>query len=105
MRDLVDGHNVEDHDWIFNSMANTDIFCPNRGGGKLYVLSNYNKPIEHEHEITMKRILYLIDKGVFKGWMTNASSEMDMRSTALHEFLRIYDDSLNINLGAHFSLW
>ena len=105
MRKLIDGHNIEDRDWIFNLMAGSDLFCLKRIGGKLYVLPYYNKPMEHQCEITMKRILYLLDKGVFKGWLTNASSEMDMRSTALRECLRIYDHSLNVNLGAHFSLW
>ena len=65
-------------------MAGNDLFCPKRIGGKLYVLPDYNNPMEHQCEITMKRILYLLDKGVFKRWLTNASSEMDMRSTALN---------------------
>jgi len=105
MRELIDGPNVEDRDWLFNLMANSDLFCPKRRGGQLYVLPDYNKPMEYQREMTMKRILYLLDKGVFKGWMTESSLEIDVRSSTLHECLGLYDHSLGIKLGVHFNLW
>lgn len=105
MRELIDGHNIEDRDWIFNLMATSDLFCPKRRGGQIYVLPDYNKPMEHQREMTMKRILYLLDKGVFKGWLTKSSLEMEARSSTLHECLGLYDHSLGVKLGVHYNLW
>lgn len=56
-------------------------------------------------EITMRRIEYLRDCGVFKGWLTGEGEEAEMRKMALNEVLAIYDHSLAIKLGAHFILW
>eukprot|EP01018_Ginkgo_biloba_P000656 Gb_13273 [translate_table: standard] len=105
MRELMDGHNVEDRDEIFNFMANTDFFRPRKRGGQSYVIPDYNKPMKHQREMTMKRILCLLEKGVFKGWLTETSSEHEMKKTAVFECLGIYDHSLGIKLGVHFHLW
>ncbi|GLJ54621.1 hypothetical protein SUGI_1173440 [Cryptomeria japonica] len=67
MRELMHGHNVEDRDWIFNLTANSDLFVAKKKSGKVYAIPDYNKPMEHQREMTMKRIDYLLEKGVFKG--------------------------------------
>lgn len=106
MRELMHGHNVEDRDWIFSLMANSDLFVTKKKAGKLYAIPDYNKPMEHQREMTMKRISYLLERGVFKGWLTNTSSEHETRrQTAINECLGIYDHSLGIKLGVHFHLW
>lgn len=53
----------------------------------------------------MKRIEYLLGKGVFRGWLTGDSVEQELRKLALHEVIGIYDHSLGIKLGVHFFLW
>ncbi|GLJ54620.1 hypothetical protein SUGI_1173430 [Cryptomeria japonica] len=106
MRELMHGHNVEDRDWIFNLTANSDLFVAKKKSKKVYAIPDYNKPMEHQREMTMKRIDYLLEKGVFKGWLTNTSSERETRrQTAVNECLGIYDHSLGIKLGVHFHLW
>lgn len=53
----------------------------------------------------MKRIEYLLDNGVFKGWLTDNGIEAVWRKFALFEAIGIYDHSLAIKLGVHFHLW
>ncbi|GLJ37853.1 hypothetical protein SUGI_0770070 [Cryptomeria japonica] len=106
MRKLMHGHNVEDREWIFNLMANSDLFITNKKAGKVYAIPDYDKPMEHQCEMTMKRIRYLLEKGVFKGWVTNTSSEHETRRhAAILECLGIYDHSLFMILNVQFYVW
>lgn len=105
MRKLMDGHNLEDRDWLFNLMIQSELFNPKLRGGKVFVVPDYNQSMEQQREITMKRIQYLLDHGVFKGWLTGKGFESEMRKLALLEVIEIFDHSLAIKIGVHFFLW
>lgn len=53
----------------------------------------------------MKRIGYLLDRGVFRGWLTDRGLEAEKRKFAFFEVIGIYDHSLAVKLGVHFFLW
>ncbi|KAA8528140.1 hypothetical protein F0562_035609 [Nyssa sinensis] len=56
MHKLMDGHNVEDQDWLFGVMMQSKLFCPRKRGRRVFVFSNYNQSMEQQREMTMKRI-------------------------------------------------
>ena len=66
---------------------------------------DYNQSKEQQREMTMKRIQYLLDCGVFQGWLTDSGPEAEMRKFALHEVIGMYDHSLAVKLGVHYFLW
>ncbi|XP_073140081.1 acyl-coenzyme A oxidase 3, peroxisomal-like [Henckelia pumila] len=105
MRKLMDGHNSDDRDWLFNLMVQSNLFNPTLRGGKVFVVPDYNQTMEQQREITMKRIEYLLDHGVFEGWLTGKGFEAEMRKFALLEVIEIFDHSLAIKIGVHFFLW
>ncbi|KAL8031580.1 hypothetical protein ABFX02_13G035200 [Erythranthe guttata] len=105
MRKLMDGHNLVDRDWVFNLMIQSKLFNPHTRGGKAFVVPDYNQSMEQQREITMKRIQYLLDHGVFDGWLTGRGFESEMRKLALLEVIEIFDHSLAIKIGVHFFLW
>ncbi|CAA0836960.1 Acyl-coenzyme A oxidase 3- peroxisomal [Striga hermonthica] len=105
MRKLMDGHNLEDRDWLFNLMVQSKLFNPKLRGGKVFVVPDYNQSMEQQREITMKRIQYLLDNGVFRGWLTGKGFEAEMRKLALLEVIEVFDHSLAIKIGVHFFLW
>ncbi|XAR49572.1 Acyl-CoA oxidase [Bertholletia excelsa] len=79
MRKLMDGHNLEDRDWLFGSMRENDLFCRKDRGGRVFVSPDYNQPMEQQREMTMRRIKYLVERGVFEGWLTCRGPEAEMR--------------------------
>ncbi|XP_065875944.1 acyl-coenzyme A oxidase 3, peroxisomal-like [Euphorbia lathyris] len=105
MRKLIDMHNIEDRDWVFGLMRQSNLFNPQEKGGRVFVLPDYNQSMEQQREITMKRIAYLLDKGVFEEWLTGTGVESEMRKFALHETIGIYDYSLAVKTAVHFFLW
>ncbi|KAJ0244946.1 Acyl-CoA oxidase/dehydrogenase [Hirschfeldia incana] len=106
MRKLLDGHNLEDRDWLYGIIIESNLFNRKvRGGGKVFVSPAYNETMEQQREISMKRILYLLEKGVFKGWLTETGPEAELKKFALYEVCGMYDYSLNAKLGVHFLLW
>ncbi|KAL0723844.1 hypothetical protein Bca4012_038443 [Brassica carinata] len=106
MRKLLDGHNLEDRDWLYGIMVQSNLFNrKERGGGKVFVSPDYNETMKQQREISMKRILYLLEKGVFKGWLTETSPEAELKKFALYEVCGMYDYSLSAKLGVHFLLW
>lgn len=105
MRKLMDAHNLEDRDWLFNLIVQSNLFNPKLRGEKLFVVPDYNQSMEQQREITMKRIQYLLDHGVFDGWLTGEGFEVEMRKLALLEVIEIFDHSLAIKIGVHFFLW
>lgn len=106
MRRLMDGHDLEARDWLFRLMEESLLFCPRRRGGeKVFVAPDYNQTKEQQQEATMRRIEYLLDRGVFEGWLTGRGPEAEMRKFAFFECVGIYDHSLAIKLGVHFFLW
>ncbi|OAY35337.1 acyl-coenzyme A oxidase 3, peroxisomal isoform X2 [Manihot esculenta] len=105
MRKLLDMHNIEDRDWLFGLMRQSKVFNPQEKGGRVYVSPDYNQSMEQQREMTMKRIAYLLERGVFDGWLTGKGLESEMKKFALFEVLGIFDHSLAIKLGVHFFLW
>lgn len=81
------------------------MFNPQEKGGRVYVSPDYNQSMEQQREMTMKRIAYLLERGVFDGWLTGKGLESEMKKFALFEVLGIFDHSLAIKLGVHFFLW
>ena len=107
LRALLDGHHLRDRDWVFGAMEESPLFCPRRAGagGKVFVSPDYNEGKEGQREATMRRIGYLTRRGVFRGWLTEAGPEAELRKLAMLECLGVYDHSLAIKIGVHFFLW
>ncbi|XVF02074.1 hypothetical protein REPUB_Repub04eG0144800 [Reevesia pubescens] len=105
MRKLIDGHHVEERDWLFGLIMQSNFFNPRVRGGKVFVSPDYNQSMEQQREITRKRIEYLLERGVFKGWLTEKEEEVEMRKFACFEVLGMFDHSITIKLGVHFFLW
>lgn len=105
MRKLLDGHNLEDRDWLFSLMMQSKLFNPRKVGEKMFVSQGYNQTMEQQREMNMKRIAYLLERGVFEGWLTGKGIEAELRKLALLEVTGIFDHSLSIKLGVHFFLW
>ncbi|GAB4859615.1 Acyl-coenzyme A oxidase 3, peroxisomal [Ancistrocladus abbreviatus] len=105
MRSLLDGHNVEDRDWLFNLFLQSNLFNPRKIGHRIFVSPDYNQSMEQQREMTMKRIEYMLDRGVYKGWLTGKGAESELRKLALLEVISIFDHSLAIKLGVHLFLW
>ncbi|XWS39386.1 hypothetical protein CRYUN_Cryun18bG0049300 [Craigia yunnanensis] len=105
MRKLIDGHHVEERDWLFGLMRQSKVFNPKVRGGRVFVSPDYNQSMEQQREMTLKRIEYLPERGVFKGWLTEKGEEVEWRKFACFEVLSIFDHSLATTLGVHFFLW
>ncbi|KAJ7948386.1 Acyl-coenzyme A oxidase [Quillaja saponaria] len=105
MRKLMEGHNVDDRDWLFGLMIQSNLFNPKKLGGRVFISPDYNQSMEQQREMTMKRIGYLLDRGAFEGWLTGKGAEAELRKFALQEAIGLYDHSLAVKLGVHFFLW
>ncbi|GFS45633.1 acyl-CoA oxidase 3 [Actinidia rufa] len=105
MRRLMDGHHVADRDWLFGLMTQSNLFCPRERGGRVFVSPDYNQSMEQQREMTMRRIEYLLERGVFQGWLTGKGPDAELRKLAFLEVMEIFDHSLAIKLGVHFFLW
>ncbi|MCO5578202.1 hypothetical protein L7F22_032040 [Adiantum nelumboides] len=105
MRKLLDGHNIEERDQVFKLMENSDLFILKHIGGDIFLGADYNQPMEAQRSITMERIQFLLQKGVFRGWLTNDDLQFAFARSAVHESLGTFDHSLGIKLGVHFHLW
>lgn len=105
MRKLIDGHHIQERDWLFGILMQGKVFNPKVRGGKVFVIPDYNQSMEQQREITWKRIQYLLERGVFKGWLTGKGEEVELRKLAAFEVLSMYDHSISIKLGVHFFLW
>ncbi|KAJ0053714.1 hypothetical protein Pint_02364 [Pistacia integerrima] len=105
MRKLLDGHNVQDRDWLFNLIVQSKLFNPKKAGEKVFISPDYNQSMEQQREMTMKRISYLLERGVFQGWLTAKGVEAELTKLALLEVVSMFDHSLAIKLGVHFFLW
>ncbi|KAJ9170880.1 hypothetical protein P3X46_018944 [Hevea brasiliensis] len=105
MRKLLDMHNIEDRDWLFGLMRQSKVFNPQEKGGRVYVAPDYNQSMEQQREMTMRRIAYLLERGIFNGWLTGKGLELEMKKFAFLEVVGIFDHSLSVKLGVHFFLW
>ncbi|KAJ4846937.1 hypothetical protein Tsubulata_011489 [Turnera subulata] len=108
MRRLLDGHHIAERDWLFGLIERNELFNPVRKGGKVYVMPDVNQPFQQQREMNMRRIKYLLHKGVHQGFYTEAAesgAEAYMRNLALQEVLRTYDLTLGIQMAVPLFLW
>ncbi|TKY66797.1 Acyl-coenzyme A oxidase 3 [Spatholobus suberectus] len=105
MRRLMDGHNLEDRDWLFSVIVQSGLFNRRERAGRVFVCPDYNQSMEQQREATMRRIGYLLERGAFRGWLTGEGPQQELRKLALHEVIGMYDHSLAVKLGVHFFLW
>lgn len=105
MRQLMDGHHVQERDATFNWMAGSDLFRFKQVGNDVFVSPDYNQTMESQRSMTRERILYMLRKGLFRGWLTNTDRESLLLRAAIFECCAIFDHSLSIKLGVHFHLW
>ncbi|KAK7405022.1 hypothetical protein VNO78_06157 [Psophocarpus tetragonolobus] len=105
MRKLMDGHNLEEREWLFSLIVQCGLFNRRHRAGRVFVCPDYNESMEQQREATMKRIDYLLQKGVFRGWLFNDGPQHELSKLALHEVIGMYDHSLSVKLGVHFFLW
>eukprot|EP00262_Sarcandra_glabra_P004235 TRINITY_DN1519_c2_g1_i1.p1 TRINITY_DN1519_c2_g1~~TRINITY_DN1519_c2_g1_i1.p1 ORF type:complete len:698 (-),score=89.13 TRINITY_DN1519_c2_g1_i1:354-2447(-) len=107
MRRVMDDHDLVERDWLFGLMVQSELFRRRVSGSRVFVCADYNQRMEQQREMTMKRVYYLLSRGVFEGWMTGrrGDEEAEMKKFALFECLGIYDHSLAVKLGVHFFLW
>lgn len=105
MRNLLDMHNIEDRDGLYNLIIESSVFNPRKVGSRVFVSPDYNQPMEQQREVTMERLQYLVDHGVLGGWITERGAAIELRRMALNEVVQIYDHSLAVMLGAHYFLW
>ncbi|KAJ4846938.1 hypothetical protein Tsubulata_011493, partial [Turnera subulata] len=88
MRRLLDGHHIAERDWLFSLIEKNELFNQVRKGGKVYVMPDVSQPFQQQREMNMKRIKHFFDKGVHKGFYTEAAdsgAEAYMRNLALQE--------------------
>ncbi|KAK7312847.1 hypothetical protein VNO77_37030 [Canavalia gladiata] len=105
MRKLMDGHNLEDRDWLYTLIIQSNLFNRREYAGRVFVSPDFNQSMEQQREVTMKRIEYLLEKGVFRGWLTVDGTQQELRKLALNEVIGMYDHSLAVKLGVHAFLW
>lgn len=105
MRCLLDGHNIPERNFMFNLMASSELFQAKKVGNTIFLSPDYNQTMEEQRDVTLARILFLREKGVFKGWLTDRTQESDLKRSALFESFGIFDHSLAIKLGVHIHLW
>ncbi|KAK4799251.1 hypothetical protein SAY86_024616 [Trapa natans] len=105
LRKLTDGHNIQDRDWLYGLIVQSKLFNPRVLGGRVFISPNYNQSMEQQREMTMRRILFLLERGVFEGWLTGKGIEAEMRKFAFLEVVGMFDHSLAIKIGVHFFLW
>jgi len=105
MRKILDLHNLEDRDWLFGVIKQGKVFNGKERGGRLFVLPDYNQTMEQQREMTMKRIEYLFERGVFDGWLMKKGVEAELKKLAFLDVIQNFDQSLAVMLGVHFFLW
>ncbi|KAJ4836030.1 hypothetical protein Tsubulata_011354, partial [Turnera subulata] len=105
MRKVLDWHNVEERDWLLGLFQQGEVFNPEEKGGKVFCVPDYNQTMEQQREMTMRRIRWMAERGVFKGWLTGNGEEAELRRLSMEELVAVYDHSLAIKIGVHFLLW
>ncbi|GAB2285394.1 Acyl-coenzyme A oxidase 3, peroxisomal [Dionaea muscipula] len=105
MRALLDAHDIRERDWVFNLILQSNLFNPRKIGHRTFVSPDYNQSMEQQREITMRRVEYLLHRGVYRGWLTGRDAESELRKLAVFEVISIFDHSLGVKLGVHFFLW
>jgi acyl-CoA oxidase len=105
MRELMDGHDLELRDELYNLMRKNTLFHLKTVGDLTYMQPDYGLPLDTQRELTMDRVLYFKDEGLFKGSLTNATPEQQLQTSVLLEVLAMFDHSSSIKAGVHIHLW
>nr|GEW59741.1 acyl-coenzyme A oxidase 3, peroxisomal-like [Tanacetum cinerariifolium] len=105
LRKLLDGESMYEIDYIFNLMIESDLFGRKERGGKAFVSPDFNQSMEQQREMTMKRINYLREQGVFDGWLTRRGPNVDVSGFTRANTCGVFDHSLGIKIGVQFFLW
>ncbi|GJW32260.1 acyl-coenzyme A oxidase 3, peroxisomal-like protein, partial [Tanacetum coccineum] len=105
LRKLLDGESMYEIDYIFNLMIESDLFCRKERGEKTFVSPDFNQSMEQQREMTMKRINYLREQGVFDGWLTRRGPDVDVSGFTRANTCGVFDHSLGIKIGVQFFLW
>ncbi|CAM6085229.1 unnamed protein product [Calypogeia fissa] len=105
LRGLMDGHDTELRDKIFDLMKKSPLFHYRTVGDLTYLQANYNDSLDKQRELTMERLLYFKDNGLFKGCLTNATPKQQMETITFFEILAMFDHSASIKAGVHIHLW
>ncbi|MCO5557767.1 hypothetical protein L7F22_011338 [Adiantum nelumboides] len=101
MRKLLDGHDTEKRDAIYNLIASSELFQFKNG----LVVPDCNKTMEEHREMTLKRIKFLLRKGVFQGYLTSNNPDLYLTRAAVYESLGNFDHSLSVKVSLQFNLW
>lgn len=96
---------MDEIDYMFNLMIQSDLFCRRERGGKVFISPDFNESMEEQREMTMRRIGYLKEKGVFDGWLTSKGAEAELSGFTRANSCGVFDHSLGIKIGVHFFLW
>eukprot|EP00850_Spirogloea_muscicola_P022010 SM000272S10277 [mRNA] locus=s272:131970:137418:- [translate_table: standard] len=108
LQKLLDAHNMETRAEMYELFKDNKVFWPNKDakiGGQLYTAMDYNTTKEDQRNATFDRILFLRDRGHFKGWLTSDDPREIGKKVAMHEALGVYDHSIGVKLGVHIHLW
>ncbi len=79
MRYLLDGHNIPERDLMYELMASSELFWAKKVGNMVFLAPNYNGPMEEQRDKTLAQILFLHEKGTFKGWLTEHTQQFEFR--------------------------
>ncbi|KAI3796376.1 hypothetical protein L1987_39046 [Smallanthus sonchifolius] len=105
LRRLLDRDSMEEIDYMFNLMIQSDLFCRRERGGKVFISPDFNESMEQQRDMTMRRIGYLRERGVFDGWLTRKGPDAELSGFTRANSCGVFDHSLGIKLGVHFFLW
>lgn len=101
----MDGHDVELRDKVFDLMRQSKLFHYKTVGDLTYLQANYNDSLDTQRQLTMDRLVYFKEHGLFKGCLTNATPEQQMQTSAFFECLALFDHSSYVKVGVHIRLW
>lgn len=104
---LLSREGVEVHKEMFDIFASNKIFWSNQDPprGHMFTGMDYNSTKEQQRDITFQRIIFLRDRGYFKGWLTDDSPAGIRQKAAMHEAIGMFDHSMAVKLGVHIHLW
>ncbi|CAM6111624.1 unnamed protein product [Calypogeia fissa] len=105
MRELLDGHHVEFRNKFFDLLRQSELFHYKTIGDLTYLQANYGDSLDAQRQLTMDRLLYLKEHGLFKGCLTNQTPEKQMETAAFFECMASFDHSMSIKAGVHIHLW
>ncbi|KAK1393337.1 Peroxisomal acyl-CoA oxidase [Heracleum sosnowskyi] len=105
MRKLLDGHNWEERDMLYQLMIQSELFGSKEKGSGVSVGPDYNQSMKQQREMTMKRMLYLSGHGAFDGFLTENGPQNDLRIAYTTEIAAQFDLACGFMIAVQFLLW